>query len=105
MTTVRGPTNSESRTRKAVAASSTRTNREQVNQPGGDRSRILPLPVRQQDDDPAKIPIHALGEMDGSTVAWIVDQTLRNPQAQRQFGKAAWALTKTYGATNAGRST
>jgi len=53
-----------------------------------------------------EIPIHALGEMDG-TVAWIVDQTLRNPQAQRQFGKAAWALTKTpaYGATNAGRST
>jgi len=32
--------------------------------------------------------------MDGSTVAWIVDQTLRNPQAQRQFGKAAWALTQ-----------
>jgi len=41
-----------------------------------------------------EIPIHALGEMDGSTVAWIVDQTLRNPQAQRQFGKAAWALTQ-----------
>jgi len=38
--------------------------------------------------------------MDGST---IVDQTLRNPQAQRQFGKAA-ALTQdtSHGATNAG---
>jgi len=105
MTTVRGPTNSEVQDPEGGSrASSTRTNREQVNQPGGDR--ILPAGqgsktmIRLEE-----IPIHALGEMDGSTVAWIVDQTLRNPQAQRQFGKAAWALTSYQLMARPGRST
>jgi hypothetical protein len=77
-------------------ASSTRTNREQVKQPGGDREPNS-SPSGQGSKTMIRleeIPIHALGEMDGSTVAWIVEQTLRNPQAQRQFGKAAWALTQ-----------
>jgi len=90
MTTVRGRPIPEVRTRK-VGASST--------QPIGagetaGRDRESFLPVKAADDDPARDP-YSCARRDGRQHG-CVDRgpDLRNPQAQRQFGKAAWALTQ-----------
>jgi hypothetical protein len=71
--------------------------KEQVKQPGGERSQRNASPPGQAKQTmirPEEIPIHGLGEMDAPTVAWIVQHALEHPQAQRQFNKATWALTQ-----------
>jgi hypothetical protein len=82
------------RERGSRASSSTK---EQMKQPGGERSqRTAPSPGEAQQPmiRREEIPVHALGEMDTHTVDWIIQQTLEHPEAQRQFAKAAWALTQ-----------
>lgn len=83
------------RERGSRASSSTK---EQVKQPGGGqrshRSAPPPGQAKQTMIRREEIPIHALGEMDAHTVAWIVQHALDRPEAQRQFNKASWALTQ-----------
>lgn len=71
--------------------------KEQVKQPGGERSQRNAFPPGQAQQtmiQREEIPMHGLGEMDAHAIAWIVQHALEHPQAQRQFAKAAWALTQ-----------
>ncbi len=85
------------RERGSRASSSRTSKREQMKQPGGERSqRNAPPPGQAQQPmiRREEIPTHALGEMDTHTVDWIIQQTLAHPEAKRQFNTALWLLQK-----------